>query len=116
MPIEPVKGLRDPDATAAVSGLYMLEPYDPEKIPVVMIHGFWSSIVTWMEMYNDLRGAPEIRDHYQFWFYLYPSGQPFWYSAADLRQQLRLARQSLDPMGHALRWIKWSWSDTVPAA
>ena len=75
----------------------MLEPYQPGKIPVLMVHGIWSSPITWMEMFNDLRGAPEIRDHYQFWFYLYPSGQPFWYSAAKLREDLAEARQIIDP-------------------
>ena len=64
-------------------GVYMLEPYDPEKIPVLMVHGLWSSPVTWMEMFNDLRSKPEIRNNYQFWFYLYPTGQPFWISAAQ---------------------------------
>jgi pimeloyl-ACP methyl ester carboxylesterase len=50
-----------------------------------------------MEMFNDLRGTPEIRDHYQFWFYLYPTGQPFWITAAQLRQELAEARRALDP-------------------
>ncbi len=94
-------GLRDSESSAAVSGLYMLEPFDPNKIPVVMVHGFWSSLVTWMEMFNDLRASPEIRDHYQFWFYLYPTGQPLWFSAAHLRQQLAEARQTLDPQRQA---------------
>ncbi len=30
--------------------------------------------MTWMEMFNDLRSSPDIRRHYQFWFYLYPDG------------------------------------------
>ncbi len=55
-------GLLDPDATKKAEGLYMLEPYQPGKIPVLMVHGIWSSPVTWMEMFNDLRSAPEIRD------------------------------------------------------
>ncbi len=79
------------------SGLYMLEPYDPSKIPVVMVHGLWSTPVTWTEMFNDLRSMPEIRDRYQFWFYLYPSGQPFWLSALQMRQDLQQAYQTLDP-------------------
>lgn len=78
-------------------GLYLLEPYDPNKIPVIMIHGLWSSLITWMEMFNDLRGTPEIRDHYQFWFYLYPTGQPFLVTAAQLRRDLEEARDYLDP-------------------
>jgi pimeloyl-ACP methyl ester carboxylesterase len=90
-------GLLNPAKAAKLQGLYMLEPYQPGKIPVLMIHGLWSSPITWMEMFNDLRGSPEIRDRYQFWFYLYPSGQPFWHSAAQLRRDLADARQILDP-------------------
>jgi len=90
-------GLLDPGETQKLQGLYMLEPYQPGKIPVLMIHGIWSSPITWMEMFNDLRGAPEIRDRFQFWFYLYPSGQPFWYSAAALRKELIEARNIIDP-------------------
>ncbi len=91
------RGLLDATRSQEVQGLYLLEPYDPNKIPVLMIHGIWSNLVTWMEMFNDLRGTPEIRDHYQFWFYLYPTGQPFWITAAQLRQELAEARQTLDP-------------------
>ncbi len=97
----PIRGLRQPEKSLTQSGLYMLEPYHPNKIPVVMVHGFWSSLVTWMEMFNDLRGSPEIRDNYQFWFYLYPTGTPFWFSAAHFRQQLTLARDTLDPQHRA---------------
>jgi len=86
-----------PDRPAPIMGLYMMQPYEPDKIPVVMIHGLWSSPITWMEMFNDLRNAPEIRDRYQFWFYLYPTGEPFWVSAARLRRDLDQARASLDP-------------------
>ncbi len=92
-------GLRfpgDPTSTK-IKGMYMVEPYDPSKIPVVMVHGLWSSPTTWMEMFNDLRSFPEIRDRYQFWFYLYPTGQPFWVSAAQMRGDLADVRQKLDP-------------------
>ncbi|MFV2066368.1 MAG: esterase/lipase family protein [Pirellulales bacterium] len=90
-------GLLNPDAAEGLQGLYMLEAYQPGKIPVVMVHGLWSSPVTWMEMFNDLRSDPEIRDYYQFWFYLYPTGEPFWFSAAQMRRDLAHARQVLDP-------------------
>jgi pimeloyl-ACP methyl ester carboxylesterase len=91
------KGLLDPGKSASVKGLYMLEPYQPGKIPVVMVHGLWSSPLTWMQMFNDLRSLPEIRERYQFWFYLYPTGQPFWLSAAQFRQELAAMRENLDP-------------------
>ena len=79
-------------------GLYMAQPYDPNKIPVIMIHGLFSSPMTWVEMFNTLRNDPKIRDKYQFWFYLYPSGQPFWVSAAHLRSELHAIRDKIDPL------------------
>lgn len=94
-------GLLHPEKAEQLTGLYMLEPFDPDKIPVVMVHGLWSSPVTWMEMFNDLRSDPAIRSHYQFWFYLYPSGQPFWFSAARMREDLAHMRAALDPQRRA---------------
>lgn len=93
------EGLLDPDDAQQKRGLYMLEPYDPNRIPVLMVHGLWSSPLTWMDMFNDLRSFPEIRQRYQFWFYLYPSGQPFWLSATQLRSDLFAMRQTFDATG-----------------
>ena len=93
------EGLLDPDDAQRKRGLYMLEPYDPNRIPVLMVHGLWSSPLTWMDMFNDLRSFPEIRQRYQFWFYLYPSGQPFWLSATQLRSDLFAMRQTFDATG-----------------
>jgi hypothetical protein len=90
-------GLFRPNLTQGIKGLYMVEPFDPNRIPVVMVHGLWSSPTTWMEMFNDLRAFPEIRSRYQFWFFLYPTGQPFWISAAQLRDTLNEVRATIDP-------------------
>ncbi len=86
-----------PGSKDSVMGLYMAQPYEKGKIPVLMVHGLWSSPMTWMEMFNDLRSHPEIRNRYQFWFYMYPTGQPFWLSAAQLRRDLVKVRDVLDP-------------------
>lgn len=90
-------GFFTPDRWENQIGLYLTEPYDPHKVPVVFVHGLMSSPSTWSEMLNDLRGMPEIRNNYQFWFYLYPTGQPFWISAAQMRADLREMRAVFDP-------------------
>lgn len=90
-------GLLRPSSAQKVEGIYMVEPYDPDKIPVLMVHGLASSPTTWMEMFNDLRALPEIRNRFQFWFYLYPTGQPFWISAKKLRDDLEQLQHALDP-------------------
>lgn len=90
-------GLIRPDLAERVEGLYMVQPYDPDRIPVLMVHGFWSSPLTWMEMFNDLQADPEIRRRYQFWFYLYPTGESVAFAAARLRDELQAVRRVCDP-------------------
>jgi pimeloyl-ACP methyl ester carboxylesterase len=79
------------------TGIYLFEPYQPGKIPVLMVHGLLSSPVTWAPLFNDLRADPELNARYQFWFYRYPTGDPYLATAADLRQSLEKLRQALDP-------------------
>jgi pimeloyl-ACP methyl ester carboxylesterase len=79
------------------AGIYMFEPYQKGKIPVLMVHGLLSSPLTWAPLFNDLRADPYIREHYQFWFYQYPTGNPYLATAAQLRQSLSKLRDEVDP-------------------
>jgi hypothetical protein len=90
-------GLLRPDKYQQLAGLYMTQPYEPDKIPVLFVHGLWSDPTTWTDMFNDLRANVDVRQNYQFWFYLYPTGQPFWTSAAQMREDLARVRMELDP-------------------
>lgn len=87
------------DRAQHLEGLHMITPFDPDRIPVLMVHGIWSSPTTWMEMFNDLQSDPVIRDKYQFWFYQYPTGEPLTFAAANLRDRLREMRIKCDPHG-----------------
>lgn len=82
------KGMVDVEAWKDKQGLRMLEPFNPDKIPVVFVHGLMSSPFTWLKMLNSLKGDPEIRKKYQFWFFRYPTGNPVLLSAANLRESL----------------------------
>ncbi|MEM9018142.1 MAG: hypothetical protein AAGC68_14095, partial [Verrucomicrobiota bacterium] len=77
--------------------LYLLEPYDPRKEPLVMIHGLLDSPLAWAELTNSLRSDPEIRKRYQIWHYLYNTSAPALYSGRLLRTQYRDLRRELDP-------------------
>jgi pimeloyl-ACP methyl ester carboxylesterase len=79
------------------AGIYLFEPYQPGKIPVLMVHGLLSSPLTWTPLFNELRADPELRKHYQFWFYRYPTGNPYLLTAADLRLALARLRDDVDP-------------------
>ena len=88
-----IAALFKPDEYQQNARLARLQPYNPSKIPVLCIHGLGNSPATWAPVIEFLRGDPEIRDHYQFWFFSYPSGLPYPLSAAILRNQLDLIRQ-----------------------
>jgi pimeloyl-ACP methyl ester carboxylesterase len=70
------------------TGLYFLQPYDPDRIPVVFVHGLISTPFDWVKTINGLQADPEIRKHYQFWVFAYPTGNPVLYSALRLREEL----------------------------
>lgn len=92
-----LRNLLKSDEQIKDAGLIMLEPYRADKIPVVMVHGLMSSPLTWVPMFNDLRGDPQLRKRYQFWFFAYPTGLPIMYSASLLRQDLIDIRKMYDP-------------------
>lgn len=75
------------------------QPWRRGRIPVVLVHGTGSSPGRWGDMVNDLMEDPVIRDHFQFWFYTYDSGNPILYSAGGLRDLLTAAVARLDPNG-----------------
>src|SRR5271157_5267911 len=80
--------LLNPAKYAETARISRLQPYDPNKAVVLVIHGLMDSPATWTPMLNRLRGDEDIRRNYQFWFYSYPSGYPYPYSAAILRHEL----------------------------
>jgi pimeloyl-ACP methyl ester carboxylesterase len=70
------------------TGLYFLQPYDPDRIPLVFVHGLISTPFDWVKTINGLQADPEIRKRYQFWVFAYPTGNPVLYSALRLREEL----------------------------
>lgn len=80
-------------------GIYLLHPFRPGKIPVVLVHGTASSPARWAELVNELEGDPRIRERFQLWFYIYDSGNPIGISAGRLRTSLQEAIKEFDPSG-----------------
>jgi pimeloyl-ACP methyl ester carboxylesterase len=77
-----------PQEYAATARVARLEPYNPNKTVLLVIHGLMDTPVTWVPMVNDLRGDLDFRRNYQVWFYSYPSGYPYPYCAMILRKEL----------------------------
>jgi hypothetical protein len=94
-----IAGFRSGDAMQGSDGLVMLEPYRNGKIPVVFVHGTASSPARWAEMINEYRSDPVLRDNYQFWLFMYSTGNPILYSAGLLRASLKQTLAEIDPDG-----------------
>jgi pimeloyl-ACP methyl ester carboxylesterase len=77
----------------------LLEPYDPNRTPLILIHGLFSTPLAWAELTNELWAVPGVRKRYQIWHYLYPTNPPALYSARVMRGQLDELRRFLDPQG-----------------
>src|SRR5438876_8419527 len=78
----------NPEAYVDTTMLTRLQQFDPAKTPVIFVHGLQETGASWAPMIDSLRHDPSIRKHYQFWYYSYPSGYPYPYSAALFRQDL----------------------------
>jgi len=97
-----------PQEYAATARVIRFEPYNPNKTVVLFIHGLMDTPVTWVPMLNDLRGDKDFRRNYQAWFYSYPSGYPYPYSAAILRKELDVIekkyplRKPIVVVGHSM--------------
>jgi pimeloyl-ACP methyl ester carboxylesterase len=81
------------------TGVYLTQPHRPGRVPVVFVHGTFSSPVWWAEMVNRLSADPVLRARYQFWYFIYNSGNPIAYSADLLRHSLMARVEELDPDG-----------------
>ena len=66
----------------------MLEPYDPDKIPLIFIHGLLSIPQMWLPTIYAIQSDPELRGRFQFWVFAYPTGDPILLSALRLRESL----------------------------
>jgi pimeloyl-ACP methyl ester carboxylesterase len=91
--IRPFAALRKPQ-------IYLLDPYDPNKIPLLMVHGLQSTPLAFAALVNWLRNDPEIRAKYQVWQFYYASGTPVLVNALELRDSLNETLHKLDPKDH----------------
>jgi pimeloyl-ACP methyl ester carboxylesterase len=80
-------------------GVFLMAPYRPGRIPLVLVHGTASSPARWAQMLNEILNDRELRNRYQVWLFTYNTGNPILYSGGILAQGLRNVVQELDPDG-----------------
>jgi pimeloyl-ACP methyl ester carboxylesterase len=78
----------NPEKYANTAGLTQMQQFNPARTPLIFVHGLQETPASWTPMVDSLLNDPSIREHYQFWFYSYPSGYPYPYSALLFRRDL----------------------------
>jgi len=78
-----------PERYMEETGIYFVQSYDPDKIPLVFVHGLVSSPDSFKNMINELAPDPWFRQHYQIWLYNYPTGNPWIFSGMKFREAMR---------------------------
>lgn len=79
--------------------LFMLEPYDPDKKVVILVHGLASSPTTWVNFTNNLLADPILRDNYQVWQIFYSTNLPMLENRHQIQRLLASAYAQTDPQG-----------------
>jgi pimeloyl-ACP methyl ester carboxylesterase len=79
--------------------VFLMAPYRPGRIPLVLVHGTASSPARWAQMLNEILNDHELWNRYQVWLFTYNTGNPILYSGGILTQGLRSVVQELDPEG-----------------
>jgi pimeloyl-ACP methyl ester carboxylesterase len=95
-------GMIRPASMSRKPQIYLLDPYDPNKTPLLMVHGLQSTPVAFAALVNALRSDPVIRVKYQTWQFYYASGTPVLANAAELRDSLTETLHTLDPKNHVV--------------
>jgi pimeloyl-ACP methyl ester carboxylesterase len=90
-------GMVRPLSASRKPQIYLLDPYDPNKIPLLMVHGLQSTPVGFAALVNALRNDPEVRVKYQVWQFYYASGTPVSLNGLELRDSLKETLRAVDP-------------------
>lgn len=79
--------------------IYMMQPFDPNRRVVLMLHGLASSPEAWVNVANDIQGDEMLREHFQVWQVYYPTNVPILVNLARIRRAMQQTLAHFDPDG-----------------
>lgn len=80
--------------------VYLMQPYDPRRRVIVLLHGLASSPEAWINVANEILGDETLRQNYQIWQVYYPTNAPIAVNHTMIRQALQETLDTLDPHSH----------------
>jgi hypothetical protein len=89
-----------PAAMREQTGIFLTEPYDPNKAIVLLVPGLQSTPFAFTDLMKAMRRDAEVSAHFQVWTFLYGTGTPVLFNALRLRQELEKTIRNVDPDDH----------------
>lgn len=81
--------------------IYMMQPFDPDRRILLMLHGLASSPEAWVNVVNEVAGDETLRAQFQVWQVYYPTNAPLAYNQAIIRDAVGRTLRHFDPAGSA---------------
>ena len=81
--------------------IYLMQPYDPKRRTIVMLHGLASSPEAWINVANEVLGDETLRRRYQIWQVYYPTNAPLPLNNLAIREAITQTLAHFDPQGRA---------------
>lgn len=81
--------------------VYLMQPYDPKRRVIIMLHGLASSPEAWINVANEVLGDEALRKNFQIWQVYYPTNAPLAFNQHAIRQAIQDTLQAFDPKGQS---------------
>jgi pimeloyl-ACP methyl ester carboxylesterase len=81
--------------------VHLLQPYDPDRRIIIMLHGLASSPEAWINVANEVLGDETLRNNYQIWQIYYPTNHPIAFNNRAVRDAIEKTLKHFDPSGKA---------------
>ena len=79
--------------------VYLMQPYDPKRRVIIMLHGLASSPEAWINVANEVLGDETLRKNFQVWQVYYPTNAPLAFNQHSIRKAIEDTLQNFDPEG-----------------
>lgn len=89
------------DAGISKPHIFLMQPYDPNRRILLMLHGLGSSPEAWVNVANEVLGDESLRNEFQVWQVYYPTNIPISFNHAVIRKVVKDTLVFFDPSGKA---------------
>lgn len=79
--------------------IYLMQPFDPNRRVILMLHGLASSPEAWVNVANEVLGDEELRQNFQIWQVYYPTNLPLPFNNRGIRDAVDATLKNFDPQG-----------------